>query len=155
MAITVAFYGLTVKKVAESASISSGAAADVDYLGGATKISLHTSTYTPNRDTDDFFNDATNEVANGNGYATGGVTLGGKTITYDSASNQIRWDANDVTWTFTASKTWRNGVIYIDTAGASTTDPLYANLVWDSDQTVSTSYTLQWAAAGILYVDTT
>ena len=94
-------------------------------------------------------------IANGNGYTTGGATLAGKTITYDSASDQVRWDANDVSWTFTASKTWRNGVIWINTAGASTTDPLYAVLVWDSDQTVSTSYTLQWDSAGILFIDVT
>lgn len=155
MAITVAFYGLTMEKIAEGASVASGAAADVDFLGGVVQLSLHTNSYTPNRDTDDFFNDATNEVANGNGYATGGVTMGGKTITYDSASDQVRWDANDVSWTFTASKTWRVGVIWVNTAGASTTDPLYANLVWDSDQTVSTSYTLQWDSAGILFIDTT
>ena len=49
------------------------------------------------------------------------------------------------------------GVIlsYIDTAGASTTDPLYALLAWDSDQTVSTTYTLQFDAAGLLFIDTT
>lgn len=155
MAITVAFYGLTMEKIAEGASVAVGAAADVDYLGGTVQLSLHTSTYAPNRDTDDFFNDASNEVANGNGYATGGVTLAGKTITYDSGSDQVRWDANDAAWTFTASKTWRYGVIWIDTAGASTTDPLYALLTWDSDQSVSTSYTLQWDAAGILFIDTT
>ena len=155
MAITVTFYGLTMEKIAEGASVASGAAADVDFLGGTVQLSLHTSSYSPNHDTDDFFNDATNEIANGNGYTTGGATLAGKTITYDSASDQVRWDANDVSWTFTASKTWRNGVIWINTAGASTTDPLYAKLVWDSDQTVSTSYTLQWDSAGILYIDTT
>ncbi len=56
---------------------------------------------------------------------------------------------------FTASKTWRYGVVYIDTAGASTADPLYGLLTWDSDQTVSTAYTLQWDPAGIFFIDTT
>lgn len=149
MAITVTFYPLTLEKVVEQVG------ADVNYLTGTVKLSLHTATYVPAHDTDDFFNDATNELAGGTGYTAGGETLASKTVTYDSASDQIRWDAADVTWTFTASKTWRNGVMYIDTAGASTTDPLYAKLVWDSDQTVSTSYTLQWDAAGILFVDTT
>jgi hypothetical protein len=149
MAITVAFYGLTMEKIAEQVGN------DVNYLTGTVKLSLHTDTYTANRDTDDFFNDATGEVAAGSGYTAGGETLGGKTITYDTATDQVRWDANDVTWTFVASKTWRNGVMYIDTAGASSTDPLYALLLWDSNQTVSTSYTLQWDSAGILFIDTT
>jgi hypothetical protein len=142
-------YGLTQEKVIEQA----GAA--VDLLNGTVKLSLHTSTYSPNRDTDDFFNDATNELGTATGYTAGGETLASKTITYDSASDQVRFDAADVPWTFTASKTWRYGVGYIDTAGASTTDPLYFLLTWDSDQTVSTAYTLQWDAAGILYWDTT
>jgi hypothetical protein len=149
MAITPAFYGLTFEKIAEQVG------ATVDFLNGTVKLSLHTSTYAPDRDAHDFFNDATNELAGGTGYNAGGETLAGKTITYDSASDQIRWDANDVPWTFSASKTWRYGVMYIDTAGASSTDPLYALLTWDSDQTVSTAYTLQWDPAGILFVDTT
>jgi hypothetical protein len=149
MAITVFLYGLTQEKVIEQLG------ADVNLLTGTVRLSLHTSAYSPNRDTDDFFNDATNELAGGTGYTAGGETLAGKTVTYDSASDQVRFDANDVTWVFTASKTWRNGVIYIDTAGASTTDPLYAVLVWDSDQSVSTSYTLQWDPAGILFWDVT
>jgi len=149
VAIVVTFYPLTVEKIAEQLG------ADVNYLTGTVKLSLHTATYVPAHDTDDFYNDATNELAGGSGYTAGGETAGSKTITYDTGSDQIRWDLADITWTFTASKTWRNGVLYIDTAGASTTDPLYAKLVWDSDQTVSTAYTLQFDAAGLLFIDTT
>jgi hypothetical protein len=149
VAITVSFYGLTMEKIAEQVGN------DVNYLTGTVLLSLHTSTYTPNRDTDDFFNDATNELAGGTGYTAGGETLASKTITYDTASDQVRGDAADVTWLFTASKTWQRGVMYVNTAGASTTDPLYALLDWDTSQTVSTTYTLQWDAAGILFIDTT
>jgi len=147
MAITVKFYGLTMEKIAEQAG------ADVNFLTGTVKLSLHTNTYSPNRDSDDFFNDATNEISGANGYAA--QTLGGKTITYDSASDEVRWDCNDVTYSFSAGNTWRHGVMWVDTAGASTTDPLYALLTWDSDQTVSTTYTLTIDPAGILFIDTT
>lgn len=149
MAITIATYGLTQEKVVEQVGN------DVNLLTGTVKLSLHTSTYSPDRDAHDFFNDATNELSGGTGYTAGGETLGSKAITYDSASDQVRFDAADVTWTFSASKTWRYGVGYIDTAGASTTDPLYFLLTYDSDQTVSTAYTIQWDAAGILFWDTT
>lgn len=149
MAITVAFYGLTMEKIAEQVGN------DVNYLTGTVKLSLHTNAYAVDRDANDFFNDATNELAAGTGYTAGGETAAGKTITYDTASDQVRWDLNDITWTFTASKTWRTGVLYIDTAGASSTDPLYAALQWDSDQTVSTTYTLNFDAAGLLFIDTT
>lgn len=150
MAITVSFYGLTMEKIAEQVGN------DVNYLTGTVKLPLVTDTYTPDRDTHDFWNDASgSELASGGGYTTGGETLAGKTITYDSASDQVRWDANDVGWTFTASKTWRYGPMYIDTAGASSTDPLYGLLTWDSNQTLSTPYTLTWDAAGIFFIDTT
>jgi hypothetical protein len=150
VAITVKWNPLTFEKIVEQAGN------DVNFLTGTAKMLLVTSGWTPAFDTDDFINDiGANEVAAGNGYNTGGETLTAKTITYDSASDQVRIDFGDVTWTFTGSKTWLYAVIYIDTAGASSTDPIYAVLTWDSSQTVSTAYTLQIDPAGLLYVDLT
>ena len=147
MAITVNWFGLGLQKIMEQ---------DHDLETATVKLALVTSTEVPNRDTDDFWDDASaNEVANGNGYTTVVVTLTSVAITYDSASDQVRVDADDASWTFTGSKTWRYGYIYVDTAGASSTDPVIGLLTWDSDQSVSTAYTLQWDAAGILYLDTT
>lgn len=147
MAITVAWYGLGLQKIMQQT---------VNLETATVKLALVTSSYSPNRDTDDYRNDFTAaEVANGNGYASGGVTLTGVAYTYDSASDQIRIDVNDPSWTFTGSKTWRYGVVYVDTAGGDSTDPLIALLTWDSDQTVSTAYTLTIDSAGLLYVDTT
>ena len=41
-----------------------------------------------------------NEVANGNGYATGGVSVSGRTWA-STATNKYRWDATAVVWTAT------------------------------------------------------
>jgi hypothetical protein len=112
-------------------------------------LALVTDAYTPNRDF------TASELANGNGYTTGGVTLTGVTWSYDAASDQVRLDCDDPSWTFTAAKTWRYGVGYIDTGGADTTDPLIFLLTWDSNQTVSTAYTLTIDTAGLLYLDVT
>lgn len=147
MAITVKLYGLTQEKVIEQTG------ADVDPEATATKLSLHTNTYSPNRDTDDFFNDATNEISGANGYAA--QTLGSKLISYDTGSDEVRFDCADITFSFSGSNTWRHGVVWIDTAGASTADPLYGLLTWDSDQTVSTTYTLTIDTAGLFFWDTT
>lgn len=120
------------------------------------KLALVTDAHTPNRDTHDFRDDFTAaELANGNGYSTGGVTLTGLAWSYDAASDQVRLDCDDPSWTFTAAKTWRYGIGYIDTAGADTTDPLIFLLTWDANQTVSTAYTLTIDAAGLLYLDVT
>jgi hypothetical protein len=147
MAITVNWYGLGLLSLLDTPT---------DLEGVTVNLALVTDAYTPNRDTDDFRNDFTaSELANGNGYTTGGVTLTGVTWSYDATSDQVRLDCNDPTWTFTAAKTWRYGVGYIDTGGADSTDPLIFLLTWDANQTVSTAYTLTIDAAGLLYLDVT
>lgn len=147
MAISVAWYGLGLLNILETPT---------DLEAVTLKLALVTDAYTPNRDTDDFRDDFTSaELANGNGYTTGGVTLTSVALTYDATSDQVRLDCDDPTWTFTAAKTWRYGVIFIETGGADSTDPLIALLTWDSNQTVSTAYTLTIDAAGLLYLDTT
>lgn len=147
MAITVNWYGLGLQYLLDT---------PLDLETATVKLALVTDAYTPNRDTDDFRDDFTaSEVANGNGYTTGGETLTNVLWSYDAASDQVRLDCDNVTWTFTASKTWRYGVVYVDTGGADSTDPLIALLTWDSNQTVSTAYTLQIDTAGLLYIDVT
>jgi hypothetical protein len=147
MAITTTWYGNGLLYLVDTP-------ADMETV--TVNLALVTDAYTPNRDTDDFRNDFTaSELANGNGYTTGGVTLTGLAWSYDAASDQVRLDCNDPSWTFTAAKTWRYGVGYIDTGGADSTDPLIFLLTWDSNQTVSTAYTLTIDPAGLLYLDTT
>jgi hypothetical protein len=51
-------------------------------------------THTESQDTHDFFHDASaDEVAASSAYTAGCVTLGSKTATYDTASDQTRLDA--------------------------------------------------------------
>lgn len=49
--------------------------AEVDFDDGMT-WTLHTSTYALNRTTDDYANDATNELTTANGYTAGGISAG-------------------------------------------------------------------------------
>jgi len=129
--------------------------AGTDFDGATYQMSLHTATFTPNVDTMDFQDDLTNEVANGNGYNTGGVVLSSMTLTYDSTTDQIRWDFADPTWTFSASTSWRYGVVWINTAGAASTDPLMFLLDWGATQTVSGAYTITLDPAGLYALDLT
>jgi hypothetical protein len=146
MAVTAAWYGNALL-----GQFSTTAARRVDWATDTIKTSLHTSSYTPNQDTDDFFNDATNEIT-GTGYTAGGVTLGGKTTAYDSASNEARLDANDAQWT-SASFTARIAVTYSDTAGANTTDPVMGYVNFGGDETVASgTFTIQWDATGVLKI---
>lgn len=127
----------------------------IDWDTDTFKLTLHTSTYTLNQDTHDFYDDATNELATASGYTSGGVTLASVAVTYDSASQQVRVDWADPSWTFTGSVTWRYGVIRKARGGASSADELLAYLDWGGSQTVSTAYTLVVDSTGLLYVDVT
>ena len=130
----------------------------VDLDTDTIKLSLHSTTYTPNQDTHDFFNDAsTSQLATGNGYSTGGVTLGSKTVALDTGSDQIRFDAANASWTLTSTGiAWRYAVIYKSRGGASSADELIGYIDPGAKQTpVAGTYTFNFSTAGILYVDVT
>lgn len=97
------------------------------------KIMLTTSAYTPDQDAHDFRNDVTNEVT-GTGYTAGGATLSGVSVTYDSASNQVRISWTDPTWP-TSTITARTAVIYKSRGGASSADELLAYVTEAADVT--------------------
>ena len=67
-------------RAAFAGQYSATAARRVDWVTDAIKVSLHTNTYSFAQDSDDFFNDATNELSTAGGYTAGGVTLGTKSI---------------------------------------------------------------------------
>lgn len=146
MAVTAGWYGLALK---DQWNVT--AADRVDWLTDTIKCSLHTVTYVPNQDTDDYFNDATNELATAGGYTAGGVTLGSKTLTYDTTTNEARLDAADAAWT-TASFTARIAVVYKST-GTATTSHVMGFVNFGGDETVASgTFTIQWDATGVLKV---
>lgn len=143
MAVTAKWYGLALKD-----QWGATAADRVDWVTDTIQCSLHTVTYVPAQDTDNYFDDATNEIT-GTGYTTGGVTLGSKTLTYDTGTNEVRLDAADASWT-TASFTARIAVIWKDSAGASSTDHLISYVDFGGDETVSSgTFTIAWDATGV------
>lgn len=146
MAITANWYGNGLL-----GQYSTTAARRVDWDADTIKVSLHTSTYTPNQDTHDFFNDATNEIA-GTGYTAGGVALVTSAPVYDAASNTLRLDADDASWT-TATFTCRIAVVYKDT-GTAATSPLLGWVDFGGDESVvSGTFTIQWDGTdGVLRV---
>lgn len=112
------------------------------------KVALVTSSYTPDQDAHDFFDDITNEVV-GTGYTAGGASLANKAVTADNTDNEGVFDADDVAWT-TSTITARGAVIYKST-GTAGTSPLICYLDFGADK-VSTAgtFTIAWNAEGIL-----
>jgi hypothetical protein len=129
-------------------------ATTTNWVGGTIDCSLHTATYTPNQDADDFFNDATNEVT-GTNYTAGGVVLSGKTNTYDTATDEIRLDAADAAWTTATIASIRYAVVWENTAGASTTDPLICYFDLGAQSVTAANFTVQWDATGVAKIDVT
>lgn len=127
-AVTAFLYGLTVQ------TINDGSLTQVVYSSNTMKCSLHTA-YSANNDTHDFFDDASASEITGTGYTTLGVTLASKTSTYDTASDQIRLDAADPSWT-TSTLSATDAVIF-KTTGTASTSPMLSNI--DFGATVTTT----------------
>lgn len=146
MPVTTAWFGLGLLNAMRN---------NIDLEVGPYNFTLHTSSYTPNRDTQDFYDDVTNELTATGGYVTGGFALASLALSFDAASDQVQWNMDDIVVPFSASKTWRYGVVRRARGGAASADELVALLTWDSDQTVSAPHTFVIDPAGLLYLDTT
>lgn len=134
---TALWYGPSV-----SGQFGATAADRVDWTTDTLKVALVTSAYTPNQDTHQYWSSASaSELAAGNGYTTGGVTLGTKTRTYDTATNTVRLDCADPSWTFTTSKTFRYALVYKDT-GVAGTSQMLAYLDFGADQNINGVFTI-------------
>jgi hypothetical protein len=145
MAATTKFYGKAGKHLAE---------AKIDWAADTIKVSLHTSSYTPNQDTDDFFDDATNQIAGSGGYTSGGQALTGKSVSYDAATNEERLLADNLTWAaLTPSAAFRYAVIRKARGGAASADEMLMFIDFGADQNPGGSdFTIAWAATGVGYL---
>lgn len=122
----------------------------VDLDGDTIKLALTTSSYTPDQDAHDFFDDVTNEVSASGTYSAGGATLS-VTLSQDNTDNEGVFDATDVSFT-SATITARYAVIYKST-GVSGTSPLVCLIDFGSDVTsTGGTFTITFAAEGILNV---
>lgn len=122
---------------------------DLDTGGNTIKVALVTSSYSPNIDTHTHYDDVTNEVANGNGYTTGGNTLASQAVTVDNTDDEGVFDASDTNWA-SSTITARGAVVYKDT-GTASTSPLIAYVDFGSDQSSSSgNFTISWNSEGIV-----
>ena len=88
----------------------------------------------------------------GTGYTAGGATLASKTITYTGATNKWVFDAADPTWT-TSTITARTAVVYDASPASDATRPLICYQQSDADvSTTGATFTVQFAAAGIVEI---
>lgn len=132
-----------------------------EYLGDGTfdlntdtiKVQLHTSAFAPNVSTMTVLADVTNEVANGNGYATGGVTLTSCTFTQTAGTAAFK-SGNNPAWTgASAGFSARYALFYKSGTANARVNPLIGYMLLDSAPAdvafaVGNTITLTMNAAG-------
>jgi hypothetical protein len=146
-AVTAALYGVPLKNMLGGTSVW-------DWDTSVIQCSLHTG-YSADFDTHDYFDDVSASEVTGTNYTSLGNTLTCSAPTYDTASDQVRCDASDTSWaTSTISAT--DAIVWQNTGGASSTDPLIAGI--DFGATVSTTagtFQITFDSTGVVVIDVT
>ena len=100
------------------------------------------------------------EIANGNGYTTGGATIGTSTVSaadrVTRSSTTVTLDCDDVQWTATGGEipAWRYAVLYSEKVTGGVTNPIigyvYESLSADVDATPEdTPLIIRWNPSGV------
>lgn len=125
---------------------------EIDWDTDTIKVALLSNTYTPDQDAHNYYDDVASHEVSGTGYTGGGSTLTGKTNTYNTASNVVVLDADDVTWS-SSTITARYAVIYDASPATNATKPLIGYVDFGSDQSSSNgNFTITWDATGIVRI---
>jgi hypothetical protein len=125
---------------------------DLDWANDTIKVALVTSSYTPDIDAHDFWDDIVANEATGTGYTAGGYTLLNKTEAVVGASDLAKFDADDVSWTISSALSARYAVIYKST-GNNATSPVIAYVDFGSTFSLSSgTLAVTWNASGIITI---
>lgn len=98
------------------------------------RLALVSSAWTPNNTTDELWSVASgSEIANGNGYTTGGATPATISLTQTSGVVKFTW-STAVVWTASGSgiPAWRRAVLYYLGTLNGKVNPLVAHFLGDS-----------------------
>jgi hypothetical protein len=138
VAVTISLYNHTAARFADGSN-AVGDTYKVKLLTAATFNATHTTLAATGG----------TEVANANGYVTGGTDVTGVAVT-TVTTNDATFDADDTAWTATGgSITASYGILYNNT---DTDSPPVAFIDFDGSQSAGdgTDFTIAWNASGIL-----
>lgn len=130
---------------------------NIDLLTDDIYVALVTSSYTPDKDAHENFDDINNEVS-GEGYDADGKELTytgmsgqSNAVSIDDANDRAEFDADDVTWA-SSTITARAAILYKYT-GMDSTSTLIAYIDFGEDYSSSSEdFTIEWDSEGILYL---
>lgn len=139
MTITAFMYGSAPGRFAEK---------KIDWTADDIRLALATSSYIPDQDAHDYWDDVVANEATGTNWAANGVALGTLAKSYDAANNRQKLTAANLSIA-TVTVTWRYGIIYDRTPGTDATRPLIGYLDWGSSQSLAAeTFALDWSANG-------
>lgn len=142
MAIT--FYNSFKKKIMDGS---------IDLDTDTIKMALVTSSYTPDIDSHDFWDDVVaNEVSASGTYSAGGATLANKTVTQDNTDNEGVFDADDVSFTGTTI-TARYAIFYKSTGVNSTSALICYDDLGENKSSTNGTWAYTIPAEGIINVN--
>jgi len=123
------------------------------------RLALVTSSWTPNNATDELWAVASgNEIANGNGYTTGGATPASTTLS--QAGGVVTFTMGNASWTASGAgiPVWRRAVLYYLGTLNGKLNPILGHFLGDSTPadvpvtTAGNTLTVQANASGILTI---
>lgn len=124
----------------------------VDWDNDNIKVALLNNTYTPDQDNHNFYDDVVAYEVTGTGYTAGGISLANRTNNYNSSTNVIVLDADDVTWA-SSTITARYAVVYNASPTLNSDKVLIGYVDFGSDQSSSNgNFTITWDSTGIVRV---
>lgn len=119
------------------------------------KLTLHTSTFTPNAATQAVYADLSNELATANGYTNGGLSL--SSVSWNLSGAVATLSAGNAVWTASGGSipAFRYGVLRLSGTFNTLVDPLIAYILGDTTPAdipaTSSGQTLTaaWSGSGI------
>lgn len=104
----------------------------LDLDSNTIKLALFSSSMTVDLVNHDTLSDLSGEIANGNGYTTGGAAVTG--IALAAITNGVKFSSNDITWDASGGSipAWRYGVMYASGTLNGIVNPLIAYFLGDT-----------------------
>jgi hypothetical protein len=121
----------------------------VDLVGDTINIALIGSGYAFDRTGNPGYATISGDEITATGYTAKGKSLAGKTTVQNDTAHNVKYDANDLTWTSLAATTIAHAIMFDDTVTAPVADILLVR--WEiGTNSNGGDYKLAFNAAGVL-----
>lgn len=120
---------------------------NIDLAADAFKVSLHNG-WTPNTDTDEYWDDISATEIGLSGYTAGGQAISGLSVVRDDTNDQTKWTFTSPTWASLAAGTVTRAAIRKDT-GVAGTSVIVGNVEITTNPN-GQSFTLTVGANGVI-----